>query len=272
MRERGISKSKFVRAIVVLGILFGFALLDPEPVSGTLRGVFHTVFWPFEQAASSVSASARDLLSFFRSIGELNRENERLSEENLRLTAENASLSFLRGENDALRKNVGLETRKRFDLMAAEVIVSGGEAQRGAVIIDRGSIHGVKSGMPVVVGDGLLVGIVDEVYPGSAHVLLTTNSKTTVGGITAEGEAKGIVRGDRGLGILYGMVLQSDTLHEGDRVVTSGAGGSVPSGLYVGSIGTIRDSDDRLFREANIVSPFDPDALRFVFIMRNGTK
>lgn len=268
MREGTVSRSKLVRALVVIGILFGIALSNPTPLSGALRGVFHTVFWPFEKALSSVSVSVRDAAAFLSSIGELNRENERLSEENIRLVAENSALAFLRGENDSLRKDAGLDIRKKYDLMATEVIASGGEAQRGSVVIGRGSVHGVKSGMPVIVGDGLLVGIVDEVYPASASVALVTNSRTAIGGITAENGSKGIVQGDRGLGILYGMVLQSDVLREGDRVMTSGAA-TMPSGLYVGSVGTVRDSTDRLFREANIVSPVDFDALRFLFLIRD---
>ncbi|MBP9751702.1 MAG: rod shape-determining protein MreC [Candidatus Moranbacteria bacterium] len=269
MREGIVPKSKLIRTLVVLGILFGIAIADPAPFSGTLRGIFHTVFWPFEKAFSTMAVSARDASMFLSSIGELNRENERLSEENLRLIAENAGLVFLRGENEALRKDVGLEIRKKYDLMATEVIVSGGEAQRGSVIVDRGSVHGVKAGMSAIIGDGLFVGVVDEVYPVSASVALVTNSKVAIGGVTAENGSKGIVRGDRGLGIFYGMVLQSDVLREGDRVMTSGTT-AMPSGLYIGSIGTVRDSTDRLFREANVVSPVDFDSLRFLFLIRDG--
>jgi rod shape-determining protein MreC len=269
MRERGVSKSKFVRAIVVLVILFGIALLDPAPLSGTIRGVFHTVFWPFEKAFSSASSAIRDFSSLLSSIGDLKHDNERLSEENARLVAENATLVFLRGENESLRRDAGLEIRKKFDLTTAEIIASGGEARRGSVVVDRGSVHGIQVGMPAIIGEGLLVGIVDEVYPVSSTIALVTDSKTAIGGITAENGSKGIIRGDRGLGILYGMVLQSDALKDGDRVMTSGTGSAMPSGLYVGSIGTVRDSADRLFREASIVSPVDFDRLRFLFIVRS---
>jgi rod shape-determining protein MreC len=272
MGEKTLSKSKFIRAVLLLIILFGIALLDPAPFSGTLRSIFHSVFWPVEKVFSSVSFSVRDFSSLLFSIGELNRENERLSEENIRLSAENATMIFLRGENEALRKDAGLEFRKKFNLLATEVMASGGEAQRGSVVIDRGSVHGVEVGMPAIVGDGLLVGIVDEVYPVSARISLVTSSKMAIGGITAESGSKGIVRGDRGLGIIFGMILQSDAVKEDDRVMTSGAGGLVPSGLYIGSIGSIRDSDDRLFREAKIISPVGPDALRFLFLIRSGTK
>lgn len=254
--------------IVALVMLFGIALFLPQSATSSLRGIFHTALWPMEKASSSVAASVRDFSEFFLSIGDLKRENERLSEDNIRLSTESAALAFLREENESLRRDAGLEARKKFDLIAVEVIALGGESQRGAAVIDRGSMHGVEADMPVIVGDGLLVGVVDEVYLASARVSFLTSSKMTLGGITAENGSKGIVRGDRGLGILFGMVAQSDALREGDRIMTSGIGGTFPSGLYVGSVGSTRDSDDKLFREASVVSPVDFDSLRFLFLVR----
>lgn len=266
--SRGFSRSKLLRTLIALSILIGIAVWNPDPVSSLVRGVFHTVLWPFEKSFSFVAFELRDARDFVSSIGELKRENESLADENLRLRAENASLAFLRDENESLRKSAGVEIRKKFDLLPGEVIGQGGEAQLGALIIDRGAVNGVRTGMPAVVGEGVLVGVVDEVYPASARVTLLSSSQSTIGAMTVEHSAKGIARGDRGLGIAYDMVLQSDTLRSGDRVVTSGVGGSIPSGLLIGTVGQVRDSEDRLFRRANIVPPMDLESLRFVFLIK----
>jgi rod shape-determining protein MreC len=268
MNPKGLSHSKFFRAVIVLAVLFGLAAWAPSPLGSLLRGTFHTIFLPVERLFSSVSFGFRDTQEFLSSIGDLKRENERLAEENVRLEAENAGLAFLRDENASLRKSTGLEIRKRFDLLATEVIAAGGEGGHGSVIIDRGSMQGVSVGMTAIVGEGILVGIVDEVYPASAQVALITNSDSALGGITIGNGSQGIVQGDRGLGILYGKVLQSDPLSQGDQVVTSGVGGTVPSGLLVGKVSSVRDSGDRLFREASILPPVDFGKLRFLFLVR----
>ncbi len=268
MNSRGFSRSKLLRTLITLSALIGIAIWNPAPVSSVVRGIFHTVLWPFEKSFSLVAFELRDARDFVSSIGELKRDNETLAEENLKLRAENASLAFLRDENESLRKSAGIEIRKKFDLIPSEVIGQGGEAQLGAIIIDRGAVHGVRTGMSAVVGEGVLVGVVDEVYPASARVTLLSSSQSTIGALTVEHSAKGIARGDRGLGIAYDMVLQSDTLRSGDRVVTSGIGGSVPSGLLIGTVGQIRDSEDRLFRRASIVPPMDLESLRFVFLIK----
>jgi len=270
MNPKGLPHSKLFRVVIVLMVLIGFAVWNPSPVGSLLRGTFHTVFLPVERLASSVSYGVRDTWDFLSSVGALKRENERLSEENTRLLGENAGLSFLRDENETLRKSVGLEIRKRFDLLAAEVVAEGDGSGRGSVVISRGAMQGVSVGMAAVVGEGVLVGVVDEVYPTSAKVALVTNSESALGGVTVGNGSQGIVRGDRGLGISYGNVLQSNPLAQGDQVVTSGVGGTVPSGLLVGTVSSVRDSGDQLFREASILSPVDFGKLRFLFLIRNG--
>lgn len=271
IHSRGFSRSKLARTLLALALLLGMALWNPDPVLSVVRGTVHTVLWPFEKAFSFVAFEFRGAGDFLASIGGLKRENEALVEENIRLRAENASLASLRAENEALRESAGIEIRKRFELLPGQVIARGGEARQGAIIVDRGAAHGVRSGMPAIVGEGVLIGVVDEVYPASARVTLLSGSQSTIGGTTVEHSAKGIVRGDRGLGIAYDMVLQSDTLRPGDRVVTSGIGGDMPSGLLVGTVGQVRDSEDRLFRRSGITSPADFESLRFVFLIK-GTK
>jgi rod shape-determining protein MreC len=268
MNSRGLSRSKLFRVTVALTILFAVAFWNPLPLGAFLRGTFHTVFLPIEKVLSSVSFGFRDARDFLSSVSEMKRENERLTEENLRLLGENAGLLSMQDENETLRKSIGLDVRSRFDLLSAEIVAAGGENERGSVIIDRGSVHGVRTGMPVIIGDGVFVGIVRETYPMSARITLVTDSESALGGITLGNESQGIVRGDRNLGISFANVLQSASLSPGDRVVTSGVGGTVPSGLLIGTVSSVRDSGDRLFREASILSPADFGKLRFLFLIR----
>ncbi|NTW15143.1 MAG: rod shape-determining protein MreC [Candidatus Moranbacteria bacterium] len=269
MRPNGVSQSKLFRAVVVLALLAALAFWNPSPLGSLFRGVFHTLALPFEKVFSSGAYAFRDFRESVSSIGNLKGENERLTEENLRLKAENASLSFLRDENDAIRKASGLEIRTRFDLEAAEVVAGGGEGGRGSVIIDKGSLQGVRDGMPAVVGEGVLVGIVTETYPGSARVTLVTGSDSALGGVVVGNGAQGVVRGDRNLGIVLGNVPQASPLSQGDRVVTSGVGVRLPAGLLVGTVDSVRDAGDRLFKEGTIVSPADFSSLRFLFLVRS---
>lgn len=267
-RRNSFAQTKLARALLIMGAALLVVFFQPDGMGHVLRGVAHTVAWPFERGFSFVAFTISDVGEFLSSIGTLKQENERLFGENIRLKAENASLAFLRGENEALREAAGLKVRERFDLLPAEVIGSGSEGQGGVILIDHGSTEGVRVGMLAVVGEGVLVGTVDEVFPFSAKVVLLTNSKSAFGGVTVENGTKGIVNGERGLGLLFDLVLEKDALHQGDRIVTSGVGGDVPRGLLIGTAEDVHESSDRLFQRASIISPIDFNGLRFIYLIK----
>lgn len=254
--------------MIVIAILILFSAWNPTPVGRFVRGTFHTVFLPVEKAFSSIAFGMRDIGDFLSSIGDLNRENERLSGENARLAAENASLGFLRAENEELRRAVGIAPRDRFDLLPSQAVAHGTDG--GAVLIDKGSMQGVRTGMPVLSFSGSFVGTVGEVYPASSRIAFITGSDSAVGGVTVENGTKGVIQGGRGLGVAFSMTLRSDPLSVGDRVVTSGSGEGIPSGLFVGTVASVQDTEDRLFRDATLSLPDDLERLRFLFVIRNG--
>jgi rod shape-determining protein MreC len=254
-----------------MGVAYLVAVWNPSPVTRFFGGIFQTLAWPFQRAFSFVAWKIGDTGEFLSSIGELKSRNEQLEMEAMRLRVENAKLSFLQEENESIRKAAGLKIRDRFDLLAGEVIGLGGEGERGTMLIDRGSVNGVRDGMTVIVGEGVLIGIVDEAFPLSSRVSLITNSKSAIGGVTVGNGTKGIVKGERGLGLLFDFAPQKDTLRSGDSMVTSGVGGNVPSGLLIGTVENPHESSDRLFQQASVISPIDMRDIRFVFLIRDDT-
>lgn len=267
MRPRQFSRSNAFRAISAVLIMLGLAIWQPAPLNNFLHGIFHTLFLPVERGVSGVAYGIRDIRVFLASIGDLNRENERLAEENARLLAENARLESLRKENEELRAFAELELHDSFDLLSGRVVARGEE--RGILLLDRGSVHGVQTGMPVLSSSGALVGTIRSVYPGSAEVMTLASSESALGGITSEYGTKGIVQGDRGLGVAFSMVPASEALVEGNRVVTTGTGEFMPPGLFVGTVSSVQETGDRLFREAVIAGSEHPERLRFLFVVRN---
>lgn len=266
MNVRRFPQSRLFRAAVTILVLAVVSLWGPEPVAGFFRGTFHTVFLPLEKGFSAIAFRARDVGTFLSSIGELKSENDRLREDNLRLRAENATLASLRTENEELKASVGLESGTAFDLVPGRAVAEGSE--RGFMLIDRGRTHGVGTGMPVLSFSGAVIGIVSESYPFSARITLLSHSESAIGGVTVEQGVKGIVRGDRGLGIAFSMVLRNDPLATGDRIVTSGSGSGIPPGLFIGTVSSVTETEDRLFREASVMPPQDISDLRFLFVVK----
>jgi rod shape-determining protein MreC len=123
--------------------------------------------------------------------------------------------------------------------------------------------------MPVIVSQGIIIGKVEETYANMAKVVLLTDSESVINVRDLETEAKGVVRGKFGLGLVLEMVSQDDTLNAGDSVITSGLGGDLPKGLLVGKIQEPQSSLDRIFQEAIVAAPVKYSNLDVVFVIKN---
>ena len=84
---------------------------------------------------------------------------------------------------------------------------------------------------------------------------------------TVQTGAKGVIKGEYGLGLIFDMILQTDSIQSGDEIVTSGIGGQLPRGLLVGTVQNVHASDDHLFQQATVVSPLQISKLQFVFVV-----
>ena len=158
--------------------------------------------------------------------------------------------------------------RDKYQLKSAEVIGRDAGGVGNWITVNVGSTQEIAQGMPVIAEGEVLIGRVMEVFPKSSRVMLLSHPDSRISGITVDSGAQGIIKGEHGLGILLDMVLQSDTLRSGDRLVTSGLGGELPKNLFVGSIQETRLTDDNLYQRASVVSPINFGSLRYIFIIQ----
>lgn len=254
--------------MILLGCVAIF-VWNPSFVTFSVQTVVGAVAFPLQNILSFASYNVGKASSFFVSIGRLKQENERLLIENKELKARETLLSDVSRENDLLREERGLLPRDRFELKSAEVIGRDDTSLGGAILLNVGDKNGIRKGMAVVVGKGILLGRVTETTPFSSRVLFLSHSESAVNAVVPTTEARGVVRGEFGLGLVLDMVLQSDTLRTGDEVITSGLGGDVPRGLLIGTATSIESSVDRLFQRATLSSPIRFDRVRFVSVIVN---
>lgn len=259
--------NKFGKLFLLLAVCAAVFAWNPSFVSFTLRTTLGTMLTPVHNVVALFGYHANQVGSFLSSVGSLKVENERLLEETIELRARVAMLSDVVRENELLREERGLLSRDRFDFKSAEVIGRDSVSSGGAILINIGETAGVRKGMAVVVEKGVLIGRVVETSPFSSRILLVSDSESALNAISGADEARGIVRGEYGLGLVLDMVLQTDTLREGDEVITSGLGGDVPRGFLIGTVTSIESSNDRLFQRATLVSPVRFDRLRFVSVV-----
>lgn len=250
-------------AILLVVIFVSFRGAD-NPVKGFILGVSS----PFLKTSRIFSGGVSGFFNFLGSIGALKNENEKLLQKNQELLAENARLKDTEKENQTLRKELDLAPKKDYELEASFVIGQDPQGLGNYFIIDKGENAGIKTGMPAIVSNGILVGKVSEVYGSTAKVILATDPESVINAEVESSGAKGIVRGEYGLGIKIDMISQTEVINEGDGVITSGLGGEIPRGLTIGRVAQVSQSADKLFQEASVVSATDFSNLRIIFIVK----
>jgi rod shape-determining protein MreC len=146
----------------------------------------------------------------------------------------------LEGENDRLRKLIGLGSRLRWGFIPTEALHGRGVRDETTVILSAGSRAGVTRLSPVIAPEGL-VGVVDQVDPTMSHAMLWTHPDFRVSAMSPDGTAFGIAQAHL-TGATGGYLLElrgvpfRATLKPGSVIISSGWGGVWPRGIPVGTV------------------------------------
>jgi rod shape-determining protein MreC len=149
--------------------------------------------------------------------------------------------SSLEGENDRLRKVIGLGTRLRWGFIPTEALHGRGVRDETTVILSAGSRAGVSRLSPVIAPEGL-VGVVDQVDPTMSHAMLWTHPDFRVSAMSPDGTAFGIAQAHLTGSATGGYLIElrgvpfRATLKPGALIVSSGWGGVWPRGIPIGTV------------------------------------
>ena len=226
---------------------------------------------PFQQATAWVANEIRYATSVVWEISTLYEQNKMLRNEVEQLRGINLQANEALAENERLRAMIGYQhSAHQFDMVAARVIGRESDTWSSMIVIDKGTMSGLKDDMPVVTPQGL-VGRVVEAGPNSSKVQLILDPRSSVGTIVqrAESRVTGIVQGDMDNPTMPQMVnipKNADVL-EGDVIVTSGFGGIYPKGIIVGLVSSLKNDDGGLLKIGVLESAVDFQKLEDVLVI-----
>ena len=270
-------KEKKSLSVLTALIFFQLILISIQVPLGYEESYFKkTVF-------SIFSPVQHGILSFFRSIGiiwknyfylqNVQSQNQKMKEE----------IFFLRQENNLLRnalKNLKGEKeieesflRIHKNILAAHVIGFDASNFYKSVIINKGSLGGIKKNMVVLDKNANLVGrIIDPVTLKESRVQLITDNESGVGVFSVKKKVMGILSGDgKGYCFLKYIHITTDDISEGEEIISSGKDGLFPSGIKVGKIVTITSSTS-LFKQVKVEPYFDIREMDQVAVIRRDPK
>jgi rod shape-determining protein MreC len=256
-------------AIIVVILAGGVIFLGQQglftPVSGTLLAPLVPVQQFFTQLYNTVYNN----LFAPSDLAELRAQNAALEKQVADLTNENARLTEIEAQYkviSALLDYARANPDQRY--LTADVVSRDESLFLRYILLNKGSNDGVTRNMPVVTDQGL-VGLTTEVTANAAKVLLITDASSAVNVRLQEARAEGVMIGQESgeLRLLY--ITLDVEMKQGDRIVTSGLGGTFPPGIVVGTVASVRRRTNDVAQEADIQSAVDFNRLETVLIITN---
>jgi rod shape-determining protein MreC len=195
-------------------------------------------------------------------------ENKRLQLETTMLKRRLDQLQDQSLETQRLERLLMMRQASQAEFLTARVVGKDATNWFKTILLDRGSLEGIRRNQPALAPDGL-VGRVVEVTPTSARVQLLTDPVSAVGGLIRRTRVTGIVSGNLSAGARVRYLPLMADVAVGDEVVTSGMGGVFPKGILVGRITSVERKGGALFQEATLQSAVDLSRLEEVLILTN---
>lgn len=199
---------------------------------------------PVLEAIARPVAYANRAIADLREFASLREENARLREENARLLAWQTAARRLENENEGLRGLANFREGPEASFITARIVGDSVNAYMRGALLNVGRRVGVAPGQAVVTGEGL-AGRIAEVGENSARVLFVTDVNSRLPVLIERTRERAILAGDNSTRLRLTLLQSVAGVQRGDRIVTSGHGGSFPVGIPVGEVvetneGTVR--------------------------------
>ncbi|MCW5748943.1 MAG: rod shape-determining protein MreC [Alphaproteobacteria bacterium] len=200
---------------------------------------------PLLEALSRPVATINRLIADVEDLANLRAENARLREENARLVTWQSVARRMEVENAELRGLLNFKEGPQATFITARVVGDSGSAFVRSMLLNVGRSGGVTSGQAVVTGEGL-IGRITEVGESWARVLLLSDLSFRLPVLVERSREPAILTGDNSQLPRLAMTQSLAGIQVGDRIVTSGHGGSFPVGIPVGVVSSVGEGGVRV--------------------------
>ena len=198
---------------------------------------------------------------------ELQMENSRLRAENLLTAARLQRLTALEAENNRLRDFLEARRRVQDEVRVVTIMAVDANPFKHNIVLDLGSRQGVYAGQAIINADGI-IGVVMEAGPLTSDAILISDPGHA---LLVEVNRNGLRTlaygtGEFGRLDLPGLPNNAD-IRTGDLLVTSGLGGTFPSGYPVAVVDTVTRIPQDAFAEVTATPTAALDQMREVMLI-----
>lgn len=268
--------------IILITLIIGFSLIAfsivirnnrktptvVQQVGNSAVGVVNQVVGAPVSGIKAVGDSISELLNTYS-------ENQQLKKQVDSLATEKVRNQTLTSENKKLKTELKLKNSLTdFSLVSASVVSRAPSSWQNQLVINKGSLSGIKKNQAVVSQHGL-IGRIVEVSAASSKVELISNDDSSSNQFATQilsdsGNINGLITGySKSTNLLtMGQITSQKKIKKGDRVITSGLGGNSPEGLYVGRVTKVEKDDYGLASKVFIKPAADLSDLEVVSVAK----
>lgn len=243
--------------------------------AGPLKGLAGYIFVPMQQGINHTGSWIFDTANDFKKLSEVLEENEKLKEENAELTNQLTNAKIEQYELENLRELFSLSQKyPTYEKVAANVIAKDSGNWFSTFTINRGQKDGIKPGMNVIAGSGL-VGIVTDVGPNYSKVRSIIDDANNVSAMVPTTGDNFIVSGnlktmnESMLITFSGLRDAENNVKVGDPVITSYVSDQYHQGILIGYIASIENGPNNLTKIGTIAPVADFMHIEDVLVIKN---
>ncbi len=238
---------------------------------GVVKGVVSDVITPMQTGINTLGSFFTSKLDYLKNVEELIAENKELSEKLEQVSYENKLLIQEKYELDDFRKLYNLDqTYSDYPKVAARVIFNNSNNWYSSFVIDKGSDDGIKQGMNVMAGNGL-VGIITETRRNNSTVRSIIDDSSNVRGMLLDTSDNCTVKGN--LKLLDEGYIEVTDLKKGSgaengyEVVTSYQSTKYHPGILIGYISQVSVDPSNMTESGYLTPAVDFSKLDMVLII-----
>ena len=249
--------------MIVLFLIAIFVLWRIDnPRAERFRAIIIDAIVPNMNWAIVPATTAANLLSNFNTYADVIKQNQELLRELQRMRSWKEAAIQLEQENARLLELNNLKLNPKFTFVSGIVIADSGSPFSQSVLLNIGEGDGIVDGWPAMDSLGL-VGRIAGIGLTSSRVMLLTDVSSRVPVIVQPSGQEALVSGDNTLYPSVEFLKNKSLVKPGDRVITSGRGGTLPPDLLIGQL--VMDPNKRL----RVKLAADYERLKFVRVLRD---
>ena len=240
---------------------------------GPLHTIAGYIFVPMQVGINNLGQWVLGKSNDFKTLSEVLEENKQLKAQVAELTTQLNITKLERYELENYRELFALDEKyPSYEKVAANVIAKDSGNWFDIFVIDRGTNDGIKPGMNVIAGSGL-VGIILDVGPNYATVRSIIDDTSNVSAMLTTTLDNFNVKGNLETMKENGMITFSELKDNnnkaaiGDPVVTSYVSDQYQQGILIGYISSIEPNPNNLTKSGTITPVVDFEHIQEVLVI-----